>query len=95
MAIALEQERKPVNVLGILIALVVVGSLFAGAYFLFFKRPELVDVVVPSSIQNVRQISTIPFAPERIFTAEKFRALRQYGTEIVLPQAGKSNPFLP
>ncbi len=79
----------------VLIAAVIVGALFAGVYFFLFKRPELIDVVLPNDLQNLSSISNIPFQPERVFNSEKYKALREYGGQIIVPQAGKANPFLP
>lgn len=95
MAIEIEQEKKPVNVINLLIAIVIVGSLFAGAYFFLFRRPEFIDIVLPKDLQNLNTISNIPFDPGRVFNSPKYKALREYGGEITPPQAGKTNPFLP
>ena len=86
---------KSVSIIGVLIAIVVVGTLVAGAYFFFFNSPELIDVVLPPSLRGVDEISEISFEPERVLTSEKFGVLVKYGSDIVVPSAGKSNPFLP
>ena len=95
MAIQIQQEKQKVNVINLLIGFVVVVSLFAGVYFFLFRRPEIIDVVLPNDLQNLSKISDIPFQPERVFSSEKYKALREYGGQIVPPQAGKANPFLP
>lgn len=95
MAIEIEQEKKPVNFVNVLIAIVIVGALFAGVYFFLFRRPEFIDVVLPKDLQNLNTISNIPFDPGRVFNSPKYQALREYGGEIAPPQAGKANPFLP
>ncbi len=95
MAIQIEHERQKVNVVGILIGIVIAVSLFAGVYFFLFKRPEIIDVVLPNDLQNLSKISDIPFQPERVFSSEKYKALREYGGGVVEPQTGKANPFLP
>ena len=95
MAIQIEHERKKIDIVSILVGFVIVGALFAGAYFFLFRRPEFIDVVLPGDLQNLSTISNIPFQPERVFNSEKYKALRDYGGEISAPQAGKANPFVP
>lgn len=95
MALAIEQERKQVNILGFLVSLVVIAALFAGVYFFLFKRPEVIDVVLPKSLKEVGAISNIAFQPEKILMSEKLKALRKYGDDLPAPQTGKSNPFQP
>lgn len=96
MAIPFEaEEKRGVSVFGFLIVLVIAGTLFAGVYFLFFERPDLVQVVLPRGLEDVEDISTVELQPEAIFASEKFQALRRYSQDIVLPQPGKRNPFLP
>ena len=95
MAIEVEQEKKQVNVINMLIGIVVVLSLFAGVYFFLFRSPEFIDVVLPRDLQNLSNISNIPFEPERVFNSEKYNALKEYSADISIPTTGKSNPFLP
>ena len=95
MAIEFEQEKNGLPIMGILIGAVVVGAIFTGAYLILFKKPDLIDVVLPGGLRSVSEISQIPFQPETIIRSEKFKALRQYGTRLAPPSSGKSNPFLP
>jgi hypothetical protein len=95
MAIEFTKEKQPLNIMGILVAIVVVAAVFVGAYFLLFTRPEFIEVVLPAPLQLNEEISTIDFEPRRVFESEKFKVLRQYGGGIIVPSAGKSNPFLP
>ncbi|OGG42442.1 hypothetical protein A3A21_00770 [Candidatus Jorgensenbacteria bacterium RIFCSPLOWO2_01_FULL_45_25b] len=95
MAIQIDQEKRPINIISILMGFVVVASLFAGVYFFLFKRPELIDVVLPAEIQSLSAISSIPFDPGKIISSDKFRALQQHGGDVPLPQTGRANPFLP
>ena len=95
MALAIEQEKKQVNILGLLVSLVMIGVLFAGVYFFLFKRPEVIDVVLPKNLKDVSAISNIAFQPEKILNSEKLKALRTYDEETIPLDAGKSNPFQP
>ena len=93
MAINIEQEKKPVNWIGFFTACIVIAVLFFGGYFLFFKKPELIEIVVPGSLKDVSIISRISFDPESVVGSPTFRLLRQYATTISPPTPGKSNPF--
>lgn len=94
MAIEVEQDKKSVNIVGIMVGVLIVALVFAGIYFLLFKRPEIIDVVLPSDLLDLGDISSISFEPEKVFELDKFKALRQYGSKVVVTGKGKSNPFL-
>lgn len=95
MAIVLEQEKHPVNWVSLATAAVVIVSLFAGGYYLFFKKPELIETVTPEPVSDLSTISQIVFDPESVINSPTFKLLRQYETDIVIPPAGRSNPFRP
>lgn len=95
MAIVLEEEKKPVNWFGIITAVIVIGVLFAGGYFMFFKKPELIEVVAPGKFQDISKISQLTFNPEELLNSPQFKALKQFGVEVTVPQPGRTNPFRP
>lgn len=94
MAILIEQDKKSVNWVAVAIALVVIVVIFSGAYFLFFKKPELIDVVSPTKLKELESISTISFDPDTVLTSPTFKTLQQYDSPITPTQTpGKANPF--
>ncbi|MEX0689849.1 MAG: hypothetical protein WD095_00220 [Candidatus Paceibacterota bacterium] len=93
MAIQIEQERSSANWVGILLTLIIVGSIFGGAYYLFFTSPNLINVVIPGSADDLTEISQIEFNAEALLNSDNFRQLRQYDSGINPPPPGKSNPF--
>ncbi|MFH0712537.1 MAG: hypothetical protein V2A55_01635 [Candidatus Jorgensenbacteria bacterium] len=95
MAIIVEEGKKPVNWIAILTTLIIVVVIFVGAYFLFFKKPELIEIVAPSDLQGVSEISKISFNPDGVLNAPTFKLLRQYGTTPEPPTPGRNNPFRP
>jgi flagellar basal body-associated protein FliL len=95
MAIVVEEEKKPVNWVAILTTIIIIVVVFIGAYFLFFKKPELIEVVAPGNLQGVSQISRVSFDPESVLGAPTFKLLRQYGTAPDPPNPGRNNPFRP
>ncbi len=95
MAIVVEEQKKSVNWVTILTMLVVIAVVFAGAYLLFFKKPELIEIVTPGGLEGVSEISKISFDPESVLSAPTFKLLRQYGTAPTPSTPGRDNPFEP
>lgn len=93
MAILVEEEKKPVNILGILMGLTVAAAFFAAIYFFLFKSPQLIDVVIPKNLDDISAISNIDFQPEKVLSSDKLRALRVYDAGVISPQTGRGNPF--
>jgi len=95
MAILVQENKKETNWVTILSTVIIILVIFAGAYFLFFKKPELIEVVAPGSLQNVSSISKLSFDPHGVLNSPTFRLLRQYGSAPAEPSPGRSNPFKP
>lgn len=96
MAIILEHEKKQVNWIVVLTVFLALAVIFTGAYFLFFKRPEIIDIAIPKKFDDLNMISRISFNPDDVIQSPAFRSLRQYGTIITQTQTpGKANPFQP
>ena len=95
MAIIIEQEKKSVNWFGIITAIVIIGVLFSGAYFVLFTKPELIEIVVPGDVRDLSQLSQLSFNPEELLNSPQFKVLKQFDTDVAIPQPGRSNPFQP
>lgn len=97
MAIQIEQERKPVNWIGILTVLVLVGFLVWLVYFFFFSRPELLIDFIPSQLEEIEDIRSAAdrFDPDSFADSPEFRALQDYGFDLSTPPTGRDNPFTP
>ena len=95
MAIVFEEEKKPTKWVAILSVSVIIIAIFAGSYYLFFKKPELIEVVAPRQLQNLSTLSKLSFDPESVINSPSFKLLRQYGTSIAQPTPGRNNPFRP
>jgi hypothetical protein len=95
MAISIEQEKKKVNWLNIVLAIIIVGAIFIGGYFLFFKKPELIEVVVPGKFQDLSKLSAVEFNPQELLNSPKFKILRQFQVKTEPAKPGRSNPFQP
>ncbi|MDO8557528.1 MAG: hypothetical protein Q7R98_03675 [Candidatus Jorgensenbacteria bacterium] len=95
MAILLEEEKRPVNWIGITAGVIIVALLFAGGYYVFFSNPGVIDQVAPATLQNVSQLSNTSIDPTSILNLPTFKLLQDYSTPSSLPPAGRSNPFRP
>ncbi len=95
MAIVVEEEKKSTNWAAVASTIVVIGVLFVGGYLLFFKKPELIDVVSPGSASDLNKISKITFNPEEVINSSVFKSLRQFGGSVSNQTPGRSNPFKP
>ena len=95
MAILVQEDKKGTNWVTVLSTIVIIVVIFVGAYFLFFKKPELIEVVAPGSLQNVSSISKLSFDPGSVLQSPTFKLLRQYGSAVTPPSPGRSNPFRP
>lgn len=95
MAIIIKEERKPVNWFALAIIAVVLLVVFFGSYFIFFQKPELIDVVIPNELQEISRISQLSFDPEGIMSSPAFQSLRKYTDAIPHTQTpGRENPFI-
>ncbi len=95
MAIIIEQDKKPVNWFNIIVIAVVVAIMFAVVYFIFFNKPELIDVVVPGNLNNIKQLSQVQVDPTPVVNTLNKYFTNNYGASLNIPTPGRSNPFSP
>ena len=95
MAIIVEEPKPPRNWGTIIGVIVIIVVLFSGVYFLFFKKPVLIEMVTPAPIQETKKLSKITFDPSSVQNSDVFKSLRQYSASTTVGQLGRPNPFLP
>ncbi len=96
MAIVLEEEKKPINWTTIIAIGFIILVIFIGGYYVFFQRPELIEVVAPVELQRISSLSSLQFKPEEVIEAPEFKMLRRYGGSFsVTSKVGRDNPFEP
>lgn len=95
MAIIIEEQKPPKNWGTVIAISAVIILIFAGVYFLFFKKPMLIEMVAPASLEKTKKLSQLKFDPAGIQNNEVFKSLRQYTTLPTAGELGRNNPFLP
>ncbi len=77
-----------------LTAIFIVVAVFVLSYFLFFKRPEVIERVTPQKFEDINKISKVTFDPEAVVNSESFKALKNYAPSFTPRESpGKPNPF--
>ena len=95
MAIEMEQEKKKVNWFNLALVAVFIIIVFLVTYFIFFKKPELVNVIAPGSLQSINQISQIQLDPTPVVQTLNKYFTGNYGGTLTIPTPGRNNPFVP
>ncbi len=95
MAITVEQEKKKVNWFNLILVVLFIVVIFLVTYFVFFKKPELINVVAPGSLQSINQISQIQLDPTPVVQTLNKYFTGNYGGTPSIPTPGRTNPFAP
>jgi flagellar basal body-associated protein FliL len=94
MAIIIEEEKKELNWYALIVVLVIVAVIGITAYFLFFAKPELAEVVIPNHLKELPEIVKIKLNPADIFENPFVKNnLNKYVEPVVPEGAYNSNPF--
>ncbi|OGZ52752.1 MAG: hypothetical protein A3B25_00975 [Candidatus Ryanbacteria bacterium RIFCSPLOWO2_01_FULL_48_26] len=95
MAIVVSEEgEKKIDIVNLTIWLFLLIVVGITAYFIFFKKPELVDVASPSSYRNIDPLAQVTLNPEEVVNSPDFQSLKQYVPLLSPASVGRSNPFL-
>lgn len=96
MAIVVEEEpKKSQGLVGMIIWALIFVIVGVAVYYVFFKRPDLVEQATPASSTTTEALSKIELKPGEVINSPSFQALQSY-VEPLTPQGGggRSNPFL-
>jgi hypothetical protein len=93
MAIIVEQEKKKINWFAMLLTIFLVAVVGGAIYYFFFVAPPLLDKIVPSSLQSLKDLSSAQINPETVLNSPDFQKMRQYVNPIEIGAVGKLNPF--
>jgi predicted PurR-regulated permease PerM len=95
MAIIVEEVKAPRKWGTIISVILVIIAMAVGIYFLFFKKPILIEMVIPIPAEITQELSQLQFDPLSIQNNEVFKTLRQYTSLPTAGDLGRTNPFLP
>jgi hypothetical protein len=95
MPLLIEEEKRPVPWFPILIGLLILGSIAAGTYYLFFAEKPGIEVVLPPALRSADEISALEIEPSEVINSNQFRSLRSYTGLPTTGELGKANPFAP
>ncbi|MGB9609170.1 MAG: hypothetical protein ACPL3E_02220 [Minisyncoccia bacterium] len=94
MAIIVQEEKQSgLGILYILIWLVLIIGILVGLYYVFFKKPELYESIVPLNKSNINDIISIKSSIDLNAVMLMTQSLKNY---IDIPSnipSGKENPF--
>lgn len=85
-------RRGPFKALAAAVVLIILGTI---TYYLFFAPAPLIEVIIPSGLKSVSQISEKGLNTPGIFNSPVYRSLRQYVADPVVGETGRTNPFSP
>jgi flagellar basal body-associated protein FliL len=95
MAIMVEQDKKPVNWINVIAIVVFIVLVFAVAYFIFFNKPQLIDVVLPGNLKSINTLSQVQIDPTPVVQSLQKYFTTNYGSSLTIPTPGRTNPFTP
>lgn len=95
MAIVIEEQgKRPGGLVGILLWCAVTIAIGAALYYIFFKEPAIVEIVLPAGFERIEELSGITLDPEGVLTRPEFQALREHVKAELPGETGRANPFL-
>lgn len=94
MAIVIEEEHKSSQgFTGLIIWGLIFVIVCVAVYYVFFKRPDLVEQATPS-LTNTEALSRINLQPDEVINSASFQALNSYVQSLEPQAGGRRNPFL-
>ena len=95
MAIIIEEERKQYSRLLSGVVWITVGViLLLAVYYVFFKRPDIIEISGPADFEEIEGLLEIRIAPEEVVQSPAFQGLKLYASPLAPSTQGKTNPFL-
>jgi len=95
MAIIIEEETNKISIVSILSWLAVLVIIGVAVYYVFFTKPQLVEVAAPPNFKDIDPLAKISLNPEDVVNSQAFQSLKPYVTIGTPEAAGRQNPFLP
>lgn len=95
MAILIEEEKKPINWINVIATFVFIVLIFVLAYYVFFKRPDIVETIIPQKLNTISSLKEIKVDPTPVLESLRRYFKTKYNPEPFTPSLGRSNPFQP
>lgn len=97
MAIVIEQEQGGKGGLTkIIIWAIILIVILVGAYFLFFKHPDVIpSLAQPAAFKQVNFLSEVKLDPDAVVQSASFQSLKPQAPDMPTPTTGRANPFQP
>jgi len=97
MAIVVESSQgSRTSIVKVIIWLLIIAVLLFGAYYLFFKRPDVIpSLATPTAFKQASELSGVKIDPGAVVQSPAFQALKPQAPVMALPVTGRSNPFQP
>lgn len=95
MAIVIEQENSGKGgLIKIVIWVIILMVILVGAYFLFFKHPDVIpSLAQPAGLKEVNVLSQVKLDPDAVVQSQAFQSLKPQAPDMPTPATGRSNPF--
>lgn len=94
MAIVIEERKNQASIMGILSWLVVLGMIVFVVYYIFVRKPEIIEFNTPDNLRAIEQIQSIQLDPG-IAKLPQMTQRTQVGQPLNTQTTGRPNPFLP
>jgi len=94
MAIFIEEKTDSGAVVNVVIWLTILAIISASIYYIFFKKPQLVEFTASASFKNIEQLSKISINSDKLINNQTFQTLKPYITVAEPDNFGNANPFL-
>lgn len=96
MAIIIEEEKPGrVNLIQIVSWVIILVLIALTIYYVFFRKPPLVEVASPAGSGNAAGLLELRLNPDTVTNSPLFNSLQEY---VVFPPpapVGRANPFEP
>ena len=94
MAIVVEEEQNKGSIMGVLMWSIIVIAVLLAVYYIFFKKPEIVERATPARFANIEQLLKERIEPDEVLGNPRFKSLQPYIAPLAPQGGGRDNPFL-
>lgn len=93
MAFTIEGEKQGKRLTRIVVIIASILILVFATYYLFFTEPPQIEVLVPTELRKISQISEFNIDPAAVINSPEYKSLKQHVGPAQLGEFGRLNPF--